>query len=201
MVYRANSTISTWLTKSLQYTDTIIYLNNVSNITSSTILTEPAPSPSSGIYTIGLPVDKNAISEVIVYNNNTGVTLPSSYYKIAVVDTVPVVQIYNGVTVGQILTITIILGNVIYIAGEAIRFSSVNFTTNTLSGLQRGVNGTSVLALIPIDTRVYGILSPNQLSDEYYDMTWNSYTYNPVLGDPLQISTTVPANFLNTGTS
>jgi photosystem II stability/assembly factor-like uncharacterized protein len=201
MVYRANSTISTWLTKSLQYTDTIIYLNNVSNITSSTILTEPAPSPSSGIYTIGLPVDKNAISEVIVYNNNTGVTLPSSYYKITVVDTVPVVQIYNGVTVGQILTITIILGNVIYIAGEAIRFSSVNFTTNTLSGLQRGVNGTSVIALIPIDTRVYGILSPNQLSDEYYDMTWNSYTYNPVLGDPLQISTTVPANFLNTGTS
>ena len=201
VVYRANSNISTWLTKSLQYTDTIIHLDNVSNITSSTVITVSTPSPSSGVYTIGLPVDKNAISEVIIYNNDAGVTLPSSYYRITVVDTVPVVQIYNGVTVGQILTITVVLGNVIYIAGEAIRFSSVNFTTNTISGLQRGVNGTSTPALIPIDTRVYGILSPNQLLDEYYDMTWNSYNYNPVLGDPLQISTTAPANFLNTGTS
>ena len=201
VVYRANSNISTWLTKSLQYTDTIIHLDNVSNITSSTVITVSTPSPSSRVYTIGLPVDKNAISEVIIYNNDAGVTLPSSYYRITVVDTVPVVQIYNGVTVGQILTITVVLGNVIYIAGEAIRFSSVNFTTNTISGLQRGVNGTSTPALIPIDTRVYGILSPNQLLDEYYDMTWNSYNYNPVLGDPLQISTTAPANFLNTGTS
>ena len=30
-----------------------------------------------------------------------------------------------------------------------------------------------------------------------YNLTWNSYVYNPVLGDPLQISETTAAYFLN----
>lgn len=201
MVYRANATESTWLTKALQYTDTLIYVNDVSQVTSSTQITTPAPAPVNGTITVGLPVDKNSISTVVVLNKNTGQTLPATYYKISVVDTVPVVQISNGVTVGQILNITVILGNTVYIAGEAIRFAGVDFSTNTIYGLQRGVNGTPVRTLVAIDTRVYGILPANQLLDIYYDMTWNSYNYNPVLGDPLQISTTIPANFLNTGTS
>jgi hypothetical protein len=31
----------------------------------------------------------------------------------------------------------------------------------------------------------------------YIGTSWNSFNYNPVEGDPLQISTTVPAKFLN----
>jgi hypothetical protein len=35
------------------------------------------------------------------------------------------------------------------------------------------------------------------MTDVQYNQTWNSYTFNPVDGDPLQISTTASAIFLN----
>jgi len=45
---------------------------------------------------------------------------------------------------------------------------------------------------------VFSILSNNRLSDLYLDQSWNSYVFNTTLGDPLQISETVPAQFLHT---
>ena len=43
----------------------------------------------------------------------------------------------------------------------------------------------------------HGLLEQNKLSNAYYGTTWNSYIYNTVDGDPLQISETIPAVFLN----
>ena len=95
------------------------------------------------------------------------------------------------------VTITVILGNLIYVAGEQIKFTTVDFVNNTLTGLQRGTNGTGERNFIPAYDKVYGILSTNQLPNADYYLTWNSYVYNPILGDPLQISDTASANFLN----
>jgi hypothetical protein len=89
------------------------------------------------------------------------------------------------------------LGNLIYVAGEQIKFTTVDFVNNTLTGLQRGTNGTGERNFIPAYDKVYGILSTNQLPNTDYYLTWNSYVYNPILGDPLQISDTASANFLN----
>ena len=36
------------------------------------------------------------------------------------------------------------------------------------------------------------------MDEEDYDQTWNSYNFNTVEGDPLQISETAPAQFLHT---
>jgi len=196
-VYRATSLSTTWLTQSLSYTDSTIYVEDVTKITTNVVQNETAPAAVDGVYIIGLDVDKRIISQVIVVNNSTSTTLPSSAYSVQIVDIAPVLEITSGVSVGQSLTITIILGNLIYVAGEQIKFTTVDFDTNTLTGLQRGTNGTGERYYIPAYEKVYGILSTNQLSEVDYKLTWNSYNYNPIIGDPLQISDTAAANFLN----
>jgi hypothetical protein len=72
---------------------------------------------------------------------------------------------------------------------------------NAISGLQRGTNGTGELAYIPEYSEVFGILSTNLLPSVNYNLTWNSNVYNVTEGDPLQISETVAAYFLNTDVS
>jgi hypothetical protein len=71
---------------------------------------------------------------------------------------------------------------------------------NTLTGLQRGTNGTGEQEFIPKYAEVYGLLSNNQMSDPDYAETWNSNVYSSD-GDPLQISITQPAIFLRTDIS
>ena len=195
-VYRANVLTTTWLTQPLSYTDETIYVEDVSKITTTSVQNETA-TVVSGECNIGLTVDKRIISQVIVVNNTTSTTLPSSAYSVKIIDTAPVLSITTDVSTGDNLTITVILGNLIYIAGEQIKFTIVDFDSNTLSGLQRGTNGTGERSYIPAYEKVYGILSTNLLPAVDYNLTWNSSEYNPTLGDPLQISSTSAANFLN----
>jgi hypothetical protein len=196
-VYRATSLSTTWLTQPLSYTDSIIYVEDVTKITTNVVQNEITPALANGVYSIGLDADKRIISQVIVVNNTTSTTLPSTSYSVQIVDTAPVLEITSGVEEDDALTITVILGNLIYVAGEQIKFTTVDFATNTLTGLQRGTNGTGERFYIPAYEKVYGILSTNQLPAVNYNLTWNSYNYNPIIGDPLQISDTVAANFLN----
>jgi len=195
-VYRATSLSTTWLTQPLEYTDDTIYVEDVSKITTNVIHNETA-TVVSGACNTGLDVDKRIISQVIVVNNTTSTTLDPADYSVEIIDTAPVLVITNGVTNGDSLTITVILGNLIYIAGEQIKFTTVDFDNNTLSGLQRGTNGTGERSYVPIYEKVYGILSSNLLPEVNYNLTWNSDVYNATLGDPLQISNTTAANFLN----
>ena len=46
-------------------------------------------------------------------------------------------------------------------------------------------------------TTIYGLLSANRALASDYTLTWNSTEFNTVDGDPLQISTTDAAIFLN----
>lgn len=196
-VYRAGTLTTTWLTEPLAYTDSTIYVEDVTKITSTIVQNEVAPSAVNGVISIGLEGDKRIISQIIVTNNTTNTTLTSNQYSVGITSIAPVVNITSGVVAGQSLTITVILGNVIYVAGEQIKFTTVDFANNTLTGLQRGANGTGERTYIPAFATVYGLLSSNQLPDIYYNLTWNSNVYNPVLGDPLQISDTAAAVFLN----
>jgi hypothetical protein len=134
---------------------------------------------------------------VIVYNVTTSSYVNPANYEVVVIDISPILQITGGVTAGNNLIITTIEGNLVYINGEQIRFTIVDLDNNTLTGLQRGINGTGEQAYVPTYTEVYGILSNNLLPDVNYNLTWNSYVYNPVAGDPLQISQTTAAYFLN----
>jgi hypothetical protein len=88
-------------------------------------------------------------------------------------------------------------GNTILIGTEMIRFTSVDVGSNTVSGLIRGVGGTSPTAHDIYDL-VYPLNSTNMLPDMYYDETWNSWVIDTLYGDPLTQSTTPAAIFLNT---
>jgi hypothetical protein len=196
-VYRANTETRTWLVQPLYYTDETIYVNDINRVTDSIVQNVVAPAAVGGIISIGLTADRRIISQVIVYNVTTSSYVNPANYEVVVIDISPILQITGGVTAGNNLIITTIEGNLVYINGEQIRFTIVDLDNNTLTGLQRGINGTGEQAYVPTYTEVYGILSNNLLPDVNYNLTWNSYVYNPVAGDPLQISQTTAAYFLN----
>jgi len=250
-VYRANTNTKTWLVEPLFYTDLTLYINDSTRVTDTIIQNVIAPAEVNDIISIGLTADKNIISSVIVYNNTTSSYVDATNYDIVVIDLSPILEIYNDVTVGDSLTITTLEGNLLYINGEQIKYTTVNpilqagtfkvgrnyviqsvgttdftaigassntpeleFTAtgigsgtgiavalNAISGLQRGTNGTGELAYIPEYSEVFGILSSNLLPSVNYNLTWNSNVYDVTDGDPLQISETVAAYFLNTDVS
>jgi hypothetical protein len=150
---------------------------------------------------VPLTANKNIITQLTVVNNTSGLAVPITAYTLAIVTMTPTLLFTSGVSPGDLLTITVVEGNMIYIDGEYINFTSCDLSTNTLSGLIRGDLGTGVHPEIPMYTTVYGVIPTNKLNPMRYNDTWNSYYYNPVEGDPLQISTTVTANFLNGNTT
>ena len=198
-VYRANTQTRTWLMQPVYDLSTLIYVNNVQNLTDVVVQDVITPDSVDGYYYIGLNADKNILTGVQVLNNTTGNIISSDKFEVIIIDTSPILQIKAGsyITAGDSLTLSSLEGNIILINGEQIKFSSVDFVNNTLGGIQRGVNGTAEQTLIPTYSEVYGLLSSNELPSAYYDVTWNSYVFNTTLGDPLQISQTVPAQFLN----
>jgi len=200
-VYRANTETRTWLTSDLFNTDQTIYVNDVTRLTNQIVQNVASPAAIDGVTNIGLTADKRIICQVIIYNNTTSTTLSSSAYRVVVDNIAPVLKITSGVSTGDSLTITTIEGNIIYVNGEQIRFSTVDFTLNSLSNLQRGANGTGEQTFIPEYSEVYGILSENRLVQADYFETWNSYIYNTTEGDPLQISLTAGADFLRADVS
>jgi hypothetical protein len=198
-VYRANTLTRTWLVQPLFNTDTVIYVDDITRLTDTVTQIATAPAVVANLMSIGLTADKRIISNVSVYNNTTSAEINSSNYKIVIEELSPILQITSGswIAPGDQLTITIIEGNLIYVNGEQIKFSSVDTVNNTLSGLQRGANGTGEQVYVPLYSEIFSILSSNRMTDVQYNQTWNSYTFNLVDGDPLQISTTASAIFLN----
>jgi hypothetical protein len=200
-VYRANTNTKTWLVEPLFYTDETIYVADVTRVTDSDIQEVIAPSIVNGVTSIGLTANKRIISQIIVYNTTTSSYIDPNNYSVVVTDLAPILEITAQVSAGDSLVITTIMGNLLYINGEQIKFTTVDLATNTITGLQRGANGTGELEYIPVYSELFGVLSTNMLPKSYYSLTWNSNIYNVVDGDPLQISETAPAYFLNTDIS
>jgi len=197
-VYRANDETRTWLVQPIYDLSTLIYVYDVSALTNTVVQNVTAPAVIDGYRNIGLTADKRSICSVTVLNNTTGLYIDSQYYSVEVEELSPILKIVPGsyINTGDSLTINTLEGNTIYVNGERIKFGSVNFDNNTLGNLQRGANGTGAQFYIPLYSEVYGLLSSNRLPEAYYNQTWNSYNWNVVEGDPLSISDTVSAQFL-----
>jgi hypothetical protein len=189
------------LTAPLLYTSDTIYVDDLARLTITSVQNNIAPAAVNGEYSISLIADKNIISSIAVFNGSTSQFIDSDNYKIVIEDLTPVLKIKAGVWIsaGNNLEIEIVEGNTLIINGEQIKFTIVDFNLKTISGLQRGANGTGTQNYIPKYSVVYGLLSTNRMSDIQYNQTWNSYNYNTVSGDPLQISNTPAAIFLNGG--
>ena len=199
-IYRANVQSRTWLNDGLYPLSTTIPVGNIDRVTNQIAQSNVAPTPVNNVYSIGLTADKDTVTGVKVLNVTTGLYIDTANLNIVIENLSPILKITDGayITAGDSLTITSFEGNLLYINGEQIKFTTIDFATNAVGGLQRGTNGTSIQSSIPKYTEVYGLLSTNRLADTYYNQTWNSYVFNPILGDPLQISNTVPAQFLST---
>jgi len=203
-VYRANQWDTTWLAQPILDTSEEIYFNDVSKLVDLVVQIVTAPAPVNGVYSIGLTADKNIISNVTIYNIlKTFTPIPTDSYEVVIENLTPTLKIKAGpyIDPGDTLEIEIVEGNVLYVNGEQIKFSEVDFAYQSVSGLTRGANGTGIQSYIPKYTTVYGLLSSNRMTDILYNRNWNSYTYNSTLGDPLQISTTQAATFLNGDTN
>jgi hypothetical protein len=87
--------------------------------------------------------------------------------------------------------------NFVEINGEKIRFTSSNLHDNTLVGLTRGVLGTGIIATHAKYSTAIGINNTVKLDSQYYNESWNSKNIDAIKGDPLQLSNTTAANFLN----
>jgi len=192
-VYRANNNCVTWLSQELYDTDDEIHLYDVSKVVDVAIQNNTV----SATNTVGVVGDRRYITSVVVYNNTTSSTVASSNYELTIVSLAPVLVFSGGVSPGDSVTLTVTFGNTISINGEKIRFSNVDYVGNTVSGLQRGIDGTGVQTYHPLYATVYSYIPTNLLDESYYNLTWNSNNYNVVEGDPLQISTTNAALFLN----
>jgi hypothetical protein len=199
-VYRANTGTRTWLTQPIYDLSTEISVDDVTKLTNTIVQIVTTPAAVSGYYNFGLTADKRLITDVTVFNNTTNEFISSDNYQIVIEELSPILKITAGsyINVGNQLTITTLEGNLIFVNGEQIRFGTVDFDNNTLGELERGVNGTGKQTLIPIYSETFSLLSKNRLSDVNYNQTWNSNVFNVTAGDPLQISETISAEFLNT---
>jgi len=201
-VYRANAEDRTWLTQPLYNTQDQIHVNDAARLVNTYTQTNTIPvgyNPAIAPFTIGIPLDKNLIIQVNLFNVTTGTEVPADDYKVTLVDAAPVVFYTGSAAVGNNLLMTVIYGNMVYLNGEYIRFGKADLVLNILSELQRGQLGTGEQASIPQYSEVFGLLSSNRMTDVEYETTWNSDIYNATLGDPLQISDTGAAIFLNGG--
>jgi hypothetical protein len=203
VVNRANTMTRTWITAPLYNTSTTITVSDATRITDTIIqtVTVGTPAVATDYVMIGLNGDKDILTQIIVYNNTTSQIIDPQYYSLVIEATAPQIKLIvsagSGVTIGDSLIITEVQGNLIYLNGEYIRFNTIDLATGVLSGLTRGLNGTGMQIFTDKYSEVYGILSTNRMTTINYNATWNSNVYNQELGDPLQISNTSAANFLN----
>jgi len=190
-------TNNVWLTQPLYSYEDTIHVNNVrllvNNITENlTAITES----NSVVAKLNYKIED--MSGVIVYNASTLLTLSRDDYVVKNVNSRPTVIFTSGVTEGDNLQVTIQIGHIVNINGEQIRFRTIDFTTNTVSGLIRGILGTGIKKTHNMHSFVHGMNDATMLDPIFYDNVLNSSNYT-AKGDPMQISDSPAAKFLQTG--
>jgi hypothetical protein len=197
-IYRANVGSRTWLTKDLEVLDSQIYVDDVSKLLDLVKTTVVAVTVNDSVACfVNYAVE--TIKEISVYNISTLTQINTENITLAIKNSRPVIYISADASENDNLEVSLRLGNTINIDGEIITFKKVNAETNIISGITRGVSGSGARLIHSKYTTVYGAKLTNTLFNFYYNRTWNSEDYS-VEGDPLQVSDSFPANFLQVGT-
>ena len=145
-------------------------------------------SPNAMKYTVEM--DKHG--ESVIYRTSDEISTWLTQDVLSVDDVIHVYDVSKIIDSGT-------TQGIIKINDEKIRYSSVDLDANTLSGLTRGVLGTSTADLHSQYTYVYGLTDTAKLDSNYYNRLWNTNNINTIEGDPLQLSTSPVANFLKYG--
>jgi hypothetical protein len=193
-VYRTNLEDGSWLTQEFFSTDDEMHFFSVSNLVDTIVTTGNITEEAGELFTY-VQCTLSQVKQVLVYNENTITELASTEFGIRLLNGKPAVVFISGVSAGDSVRVTLVVGNTVEINGERIRFAHIDIANNTISGLTRGVDGTRAAAGHAQYSMGYGINDGRRLSDSEYTLTWNSEDYT-TKGDPLQISTTNAALFL-----
>lgn len=197
-VYRTNPQDRTWLTSDFGPTDTVMQVSDVSRLVEVVSFVNDVVLIDAETNDIGISLNlsTNAISHVEGFNVSRGQPLTRDDISI---------RFYNGTTVaifdpasvsiGDVTKITIYVGNIIETNGERMSFTDLNPVTNTISGITRNVQYTVTTTHTEYDF-VYSLSPSRKLNSMTYNKHWNSSNYVE-LGDPLQISNSEAALFLN----
>ena len=197
----------TWVTiNGLRVAPNALSFDNSNNLTitgvtinsgDEVIITAMVSTASPNGITFTVDIDKHGNPSVYNLNSSNTTWLTQGLYPgqdtIYFNNVSNLVDIVNGVPTGRVL----------YINGEKIMFKYVDLVQNTLSGITRGVKGTGLTGtVIPAYTIAYkinqNIMQPNQ-----YNQIWNTTVTDNNLSpsvtfkQPLQMSTSPGANFLN----
>jgi len=198
-IYRANSGVTTWLSKDLEVLDNQIYVQDVTKLLDLVNETVVATLVNNTVACfVNYAVE--TIKDISIYNISTLTQIDPKNITLSIRNSRPVIYISKGASDQDNLKVSLRIGNTINIDGEFITFKKVNVETNTISGITRGANGSGARKIHPEYTKVVGVKLTNTLFNYYYDRTWNSEIYSAE-GDPLQISDSYPANFLQVGTN
>ena len=202
-VYRANPENITWNTEAMSNFSTTMVVHDISDVTYTKTQESVTPAAVDGYYVIGLSANKTEIIDIAVYNNNPSRLgyIGNEFITIKTSGLGPQMFITAGyddiLDAGDELTITITLGRLIYVNGEYMTINAVDKATNTLT-VDRGALASPILMYIPINSRVYGLLEVNKMTNLNYNDTWNKIPgiYNIEEGDPLQIAVGSAPRFL-----
>lgn len=150
-------------------------------------------------------VDRTQLVGVQIFNKTTLKWVSQNAFSVKLIELVPTIlfdAIQVEVSENDVLAVYAYEGNFVWVNGEMIRFSKLDFANNRISGLTRGVSCTPINNTIQTGSSIVGMLNDNKLDAAYNSLSWNTSTidtpdnYGFVMSDPLQLSNTYPAKFL-----
>lgn len=199
-VYRTNPEDRTWLVQSFGDTDQIMYVNDVSDLVEVVTLTN-TPSLFTANNLAGFVVDfaLSTVTYMTAFNITRGRPIDTSTIQVAQFAAGQGLAFTHGVADTDLVEITLYIGNVIETNGERMQFTTLDPVANTISGITRTIQTTVSTVHSQYDF-VYGLSNARKLDSSYYSVLWNSSNYTQ-LGDPMQISQTGAAEFLNSDNS
>jgi hypothetical protein len=186
-----------WLTQPLYVYEDSIHVNNARKLVNNVVENVSAVTTDSGVVA-QLSYRIEDLSGLIVQNINTLTTLGKDQYVVKNVNSRPTVIFNSGVSEGDNLVITLQIGHIVEINGEQIHFRTVDYVSNTVSGLTRGIKGTGIRKIHNTESYVHGFNDVTKLDAIFYNNIMSSTDITP-MGDPMQISSTPAAKFLRTG--
>ena len=200
-VYHTNENDGTWLIKDFNLGDASIQVYDVNTLLDTLTQTVTVTVDDSGTIFAYVECNINTVMKSVVVNQTSSSTVTGSNYVLEVLHgrSALVFADNSQVASGNSLLVTLTVGNTLELNGEKIRFTDIDFTQNIITGLTRGVMGTGIIEQNPKYTQIYGLTPSRILDPKYYGVVWNSSNYSSNFGDPLQVSTTPAARFLNYG--
>lgn len=200
-VYRENQQTRTYLkvtmNTTLQPSDQMIVadayrLVDIAKEVNQTIVNAIIDGVSTNYIEI-IGIDTPVLTAVLV--TLAGTVTPVTDFIVEVVNNNTVRLVFSTSPAGLVVDVQLVTGNQVMVQGEQIKFASIDLTTGAISNLERGVNGTIVNTALYEGSEVVAVIDSEELNRAYYDVSWYSAQTDTI---PLQLTTSAPADFLNT---